>query len=501
MIVDTEPLVYLLVLALLALLAVLHVRRRLRTGEATEIERRHEQTLRRFRVEIDHFKFTRQQFVKVMLNHDHAIGTHIEELAGADGTAREGLRLKVHDYVDEIVPFFKPLTYYGVGLRAARLVLNALYRIDYRESEVARIKAYTRARPRSVVYLMNHRSNVDYVLAAYVLAEKIALSFAVGEWARVWPLEYLFKSFGSYFLRRGERDPLYHAVLKRYVQLVTKSGVTQALFPEGGLSRDGRLRAPKIGLLDYIVCAKEDRSFQRELVFVPVAINYDRVLEDRALTRELGGATRPERRPAMAREALRILSSNARKLSRRQLTRHGIAAVRFGEPVSFDEWQKTLGVDLFALDKETRRRHVASFCNELTGRIARLVPATPVAVVATVLVSWPALGRGSLEHHVAEAVHRLTARGVEVVGAENGAAWLCDVALALLQSRHLLREVDGALALDPAQRRVVQYYANSIAHHEDGYIPEVEAPVPRLPADRAFVTSDVLLDRPAHLRA
>jgi hypothetical protein len=30
--------------------------------------------------------------------------------------------------------------------------------------------------------------------------EKVALSYAVGEWARVWPLEHLFRSFGSYFV-------------------------------------------------------------------------------------------------------------------------------------------------------------------------------------------------------------------------------------------------------------------------------------------------------------
>ncbi len=493
LILPDAPLWALLACALAAFLLVRRLRRRLAAGEATEVERRHERALRRFAVEIDHFKFTRQRFVKVMLNHDHAVWTQVEELAGPDRRAREALRLKVHDYVDEIVPFFKPLTYYGFGLRTARTALNALYDIDYRPDEVERIKRFSKARPRSVVYLMNHRSNVDYVLAAYVLAEKIALSFAVGEWARVWPLEYLFKSFGSYFLRRGERDPLYHTVLRRYVQLVTKSGVTQALFPEGGLSRDGRLRAPKIGLLDSIVCAKEDRSFLRELVFVPVAVNYDRVFEDRALTRELGGAVRPEARTTMAAEALRILGSSARKLAQRRLMRHGLAAVRFGEPVSFDAWLTRLGVDLFSLDREARRAHIVAFCNEMMGQIARLVPATPVAVVARVLVEWPALDRGSLEHHVAEAVHRLQQRGVDVVSAERGAGYLCDVALALLLTRRLVREEGGKLMVDPAERRVVLYYANSIAHHEDGFVPVVETTVRK--RGEKVLTTEALIER------
>ena len=59
-----------------------------------------------------------------------------------------------------------------------------------------------------------------------------------GEWARAFPLEHIFKAFGSYFVRRRYREPLYHAVLERYVQLITREGVTQGIFLEGGTSND-----------------------------------------------------------------------------------------------------------------------------------------------------------------------------------------------------------------------------------------------------------------------
>lgn len=62
----------------------------------------------------------------------------------------------------------------------------------------------------------------------------VALSYAVGEWARVWPLEMLVRSMGAYFVRRDSGDPLYRAVLQRYVQMATAAGLTQAVFPEGG---------------------------------------------------------------------------------------------------------------------------------------------------------------------------------------------------------------------------------------------------------------------------
>ena len=101
---------------------------------------------------------------------------------------------------------------------------------------------------------MNHRSNMDYVLVTYLAAERSALSYAVGEWARVWPLSRLIKAMGAYFIRRKSRNVLCIArSLARYVRLATDGGVMQAVFPEGGLSLDGALAEPKLGILKYIV--------------------------------------------------------------------------------------------------------------------------------------------------------------------------------------------------------------------------------------------------------
>ena len=46
---------------------------------------------------------------------------------------------------------------------------------------------------------------------------------------------------------------MYRRVLERYIYMATKEGVCQAVFPEGGLSRDGRLGAAKLGILDYML--------------------------------------------------------------------------------------------------------------------------------------------------------------------------------------------------------------------------------------------------------
>src|SRR5678816_1454077 len=46
----------------------------------------------------------------------------------------------------------------------------------------------------TVVFVMNHRSNMDYVLVSFLAAERVALSYAVGEWARIWPLQGLIRA-------------------------------------------------------------------------------------------------------------------------------------------------------------------------------------------------------------------------------------------------------------------------------------------------------------------
>ena len=175
------------------------------------------------------------------------------------------------------------------------MILNFFYKVSV---DVERPDPF-RGLPRDsiVIYLINHRSNADYVLVAYALAGDVSISYAVGEWARAFPLEHIFKWFGSYFIRRRYRETLYHVVLEQYVQLITRNGVTQGIFPEGGLTRDGTLRPAKIGLLDYALGVARDPALRRRMVVMPVALNYDRVLEDRTLLRELAAREGERRTP------------------------------------------------------------------------------------------------------------------------------------------------------------------------------------------------------------
>ena len=190
-------------------------------------------------VRVERFKLTRKPFIRATLLADEEIARAVKEHAAENSMDEAQAWVRVEEYIDEIVPFFNILTYYKFGLVVSRVLLNFFYKVS---AEYAG-KESSEALPRDaiVIYLMNHRSNADYVLVGYVLSGRVAISYAVGEWARTFPLEYIFKSFGAYFIRRRYREPLYHKVLERYVQLITSNGVTQGIFLEGGLSRDGKL--------------------------------------------------------------------------------------------------------------------------------------------------------------------------------------------------------------------------------------------------------------------
>ena len=357
------------------------------------------------------------------------------------------------------------LSYYKIGYNAAKLLVNLLYKVsvDYQDED-----ALARIPKRDVVvYLMNHRSNADYIVVAYVLARGTHVSYAVGEWARAWPLEYVFKSFGAYFIRRRFREPLYHAVLERYVQLITTNGVTQGIFPEGGLTRDGRLRPPKLGLLDYICRSVLDPAFERDMWFVPVALNYDRVLEDRSLIREL---TDPRDRPGLVAQLATVTSyvlgntAPARDRAaqalwpRRGELRHSPAPARLARHRAARRAGVAPGTPP-PRAAASGRRDAAPHRRDHP-RDARAARRGRPAVVRA--------DRWSRRDALLERMDTLRDRLLEVNGkVVRGGARIEEVwdrAWRMLRLRRLVVAEGTSLVILPRGRPLLEYYANSIAH-------------------------------------
>jgi glycerol-3-phosphate O-acyltransferase len=419
----------------------------------------------RFRSRIDRYKLARRRFVRARLVDDPQVAAAVRDHAAENGIGEADAWRTVHGYITEIVPFFNIVAYYQVGYRLAKVLLRLFYNVTV-EHEAG---APPRRPPRDAVliYLMNHRSNADYIVVSYALAGQVAISYAVGEWARAFPLEHIFKAFGSYFIRRRFREPLYHTVLERYVQQITRMGVTQGIFLEGGLTRDGLLKAPKIGLLDYVLGIGRDPEYRARLFVIPVAINYDRVLEDRSLIRELAvreGSPRIPRRRQLG-EVGRYVSWNIARLVTRRWKRYGRAAVVVGNPISLEGWF-TANPDLFQAPRPERLAKVQSLCDGIMDRIGRLVPVTPVPLVCAAVQSLDRefIPRDLLLERMQEMRDMLVELNSRVVRTDRTIEETLEVALRMLRMRRVLHDEPGGFTVSPRNRELVSYYANSIAH-------------------------------------
>jgi glycerol-3-phosphate O-acyltransferase len=401
--------------------------------------------------------------VREALLRDPAIIAAMQHHCETQGTSDAEARALVVQYVDEIVPFFDVLSYYKIGYNLAHLLTRLLYRVSSEHQDREALNAI----PRNdvVLYIMNHRSNADYVIVAYVLAYGVSISYAVGEWARIWPLEYVFKSFGAYFVRRGFREALYHTVLERYVQLITKNGVTQGIFVEGSLTRNGKLQPPKVGLLDYIARSILDPNFDRDIWLVPVAINYDRVLEDRTLIQELlDERERPSRLSQLLTLTHYVLFNVLRLLTGR-LKRYGRAVINFGPPLSLREWSSRHD-GVLQLPKHERLPMLHQLTEEVMQRVAAIMPVTSVPLVSAALLSFgeTVVPRSDLLERMDAYRDHLLASGANLVRGELDAGAILDRGWRMLRLRRLVvREADSYVVL-PSQRPLLEYYANSIAH-------------------------------------
>ncbi|HEY1951319.1 MAG TPA: 1-acyl-sn-glycerol-3-phosphate acyltransferase [Gemmatimonadaceae bacterium] len=425
--------------------------------------------LRRSRSRLDRFKLTKKPFIRATLLADDAIAAAVREHARETGLDEAAAWRRVEAYIDEIVPFFNILTYYKIGLAVSRMLLNFFYKVSAEYAGGASQSVLPR--DAVVIYLMNHRSNADYVLVGYTLSGRVAISYAVGEWARTFPLEYIFKSFGAYFIRRKYREKLYHTVLERYVQLITRNGVTQGIFLEGGLSRDGKLGKAKIGLLDYVLGVARDPPMRRRLYVVPVAVNYDRVLEDRSLLRELDareGRSRPPRRAQLA-EVARYVWWNGARLVARRWKRYGRAAVVIGDPIPLEPWldrqdRETGG--FFSIDRAERLARVQALADSVLEKIAALIPVTAVSLACAAVQSFDGdfISRPRLLARMGEMRDVLRELNGRVIHREGSIDDVFDRAWRMLAMRRMMVKVGNGYSILPGNRALVSYYANSIAH-------------------------------------
>ena len=398
---------------------------------------------------IEPFKLARRHDMIQRIIYDPEVTAAIVEHAEDQGMPENVAFEQARRYAREIVPSFSATAYFSFGMRLAKWLSRSFYRVrlgNFDREELSAIEPDA-----TVIFVMNHRSNMDYVLVTHLVSQASTLSYAVGEWARVWPLSAIIKAMGAYFIRRRSRGTLYRKILARYVQMATENGVTQAFFPEGGLSLTGRTMEPKYGLLNYVISGLGAEGC--DVIFVPVAINYDHVIEDRVLIKAGQDGNR-RFGVKLTKAAGVILRYLGQRLTGR-FRKLGAASVSFGTPMSYQDFAAGRSEDL-----------TEEIGQALMDRIRAVVPVVPVPLIATSLLAQGTVASEvQLVRDVEAMLTELAAKGAALP--RRTAAQLVPDTLPDLVRRKIIKRDGDTITFDEADRAVLEYYRASIEHLMD----------------------------------
>ena len=285
------------------------------------------------------------------------------------------------------------------AVRSASFLLTAFWNRLYDGIRTNHFDTLKQAAPgHEVIYVPSHRSHIDYLLLSYLLYSNgiVPPHIAAGVNLNLPVLGSLLRKGGAFFLRRSFRaNALYSAVFSEYVTQLFQRGVSMEYFIEGGRSRTGRLLEPRAGMLAMTV-----KSFLREsrrpVVFQPVYIGYERVLEGKSYIGELSGQPKEKESIFGLIKSLKLLRE-----------RYGKVTVSFGEPVYLSQLLDEAVGDWRATARDERPEWfagaVATLAERILVNINRAADVNPVNLLAAALLGTPkhAMAEDDLQRQLA----------------------------------------------------------------------------------------------------
>ncbi len=286
------------------------------------------------------------------------------------------IRKKADGFLDEIAARYSHFFITCVS-GVVRWLFNTMY--DGAEVDSAglqRVKAMSRQGP--LILVPCHKSHIDYLILSFILFQNNmpCPHVAAGKNLSFWPMGPMFRAGGAFFLRRSFSGAvLYARVFSEYIHKLLEDGFNIELFIEGGRSRTGKLLMPKLGFLSILLNAYKNGACE-DMIFVPVSIGYDQILEEDAYLHEIeGGQKEPENLSQVIK---------ARKFLKQ---RYGKIYINFQEPISL----KTMLEDYDAPLSEMPQKVQNALCRNLGWRLIRAIDqasiVTPHALTAAALLN------------------------------------------------------------------------------------------------------------------
>jgi len=313
----------------------------------------------------------RRTLVKALIHEPQVQQSILEEAQRADISYAKAQQ-RALKYANEIAS-----DYAYTAIRFLELALSWFWNKFYDGIQVNNLDAVREVAPgHEVIYVPCHRSHIDYLLMSYLLFTHglTPPHIAAGINLNMPIIGGLLRRGGAFFMRRTFRgNPLYASVFNEYMHTLFCKGFPVEYFIEGGRSRTGRTLQPKTGML-AITLNSFKRSQRLPIVFVPVYIGYERVLEGRTYLGELRGASKKKE---SFFDVFRVIAAIRKQ-------RFGHVSVNFGEPLKLQAF-----LDQQQPDWQHSQQPIAA--QPLATRIAQHINAAaainPVNLVASALLS------------------------------------------------------------------------------------------------------------------
>jgi len=317
---------------------------------------------------------SRDEIMEETLKEERLV-SFMRDLAETSKKKDRDLVKRAKRYLREIAAGYNEV-YVGVWDKFLTWLWNDIYDGIIVDNEgMARIRCVSKDMP--LVIIPCHRSHVDYLLLSYVFdKQKIPLPFvAAGTNLDFWPLGHIFRKSGAFFIRRSFRgNLLYREVLEKYIKTLLKEGYPIEFFIEGGRSRTGKMVMPKYGLLSMVLQAY-DEGVGDDLAIIPVFIGYDRVMEEKAYLKELGGAPKEQEKPSAVIQSSKFLGK-----------RYGHVYVNIGEPIFLKAFLASQEKPFREMNVGERQSLYREIGYDTMNRISKVAVVTPSALVAAALL-------------------------------------------------------------------------------------------------------------------
>jgi glycerol-3-phosphate O-acyltransferase len=317
-----------------------------------------------------------------------------------------------------------------------------------------------------LIFVPCHKSHLDYLILNNLIYQHHMQSprIAAGKNLSFWPLGPIFRGSGVFFIRRRFLGgKLYAEVLYTYIKTMIKTGYNLEFFIEGGRSRTGKLVLPKLGLLNMILRAYDEKAAP-DILFVPTFIGYDQVLEEKAYLKELEGGKKEEESVGQLVHARKFLKK-----------RYGRVYIQFSEPLSLKAYMAQLN----QTDPENLEacRHGQELSYRIIQAINRISVVTPFSLVCAALLTYPRKGvyRRELLQIIQVLYDYLKGQGVPEADSLEDLNQAVEDTLTLCESRKLVAPIEkeegltdelglGGYSIDETKRPLLEYYKNNILH-------------------------------------